>query len=199
MIKLFYSGGKTPNQPQPRPEKSLGGFLSTTPVNNGRANNLFEDASVVSSHENKSQVIGLFIVNESEAPVYQVYVGYVLPLLATSQIRLSVVGVDQIKPALEVLSSNEDLPMIGDFYDLRITDPDLAPNENGSGFTVPVLAAGASLGLWVKRTTLMSAMALTREKLAVMLAEFKAADYANINAPNESENLQIVITYNDSE
>lgn len=191
-MKLYYSGAKTPYQPQPRPEKSLGGAISNSAVSNGRANNLFSDASAVGLQEGGTELICLFLKNEGPT-VYNLYLGCLLPALSSTTVQVAVVAVDSFAPQVELLDSRGDTPYVGDFHDLLITDANLQMATNGAGFIAAEFISGGILGIWVRRKLGNALRNPTVDESEFLL--FKAGGYQNTYADAPVEQLQILLEY----
>jgi len=71
-MQLFYSGADKANYDQINPIKSLGGFISSSPVNNGGMNNLFSDLSYIELTERIPQCKAVFLKNVFETEVSEI-------------------------------------------------------------------------------------------------------------------------------
>ena len=117
-MKLYYSGANQPNTPQNDPKKSLGGYLSSTEVPNGRLNNIFNDISPVSKQFNYEEVKGVFIKNTTGAAVNNVTVYSTEGTNTDFKIQLSATTAANFK--MEQIGSSKDTPLYGDFYNVGI-------------------------------------------------------------------------------
>lgn len=74
MIKLYYTGAGMFNTAQTLASKSIGGFISNTPVPNGVANSLFTPLSLMEFYKNKKTVeyigLGLYLFFFDEEQSY---------------------------------------------------------------------------------------------------------------------------------
>lgn len=68
-MRLYYTGALIPNTIQILPEKSLGGFVSTTAISNGVANNLFPTITKTNILQNKKVIRMLALKNTTGAIV----------------------------------------------------------------------------------------------------------------------------------
>lgn len=194
MLKFYYSGAKSIGEPQPRPEKSLGGLISTSPVLNGEVNNLFEDASVVTIQEGKTQTIAIFLRNEGATPLLNLYLGYTMDSEAISSIQMGVVPVDSVTPLTERIDKPEGLPMSVEFYDLLISDATLPAAENGAGFIMESFGSGEVLALWIQRRVPITALGFDVE---AEFATFKANNYLPATTTEPAEKLEFIVYFDE--
>jgi hypothetical protein len=69
---LFYTGADTANAPQINAEKSLGGFVSGSPIPNGKLNNLFSSISKSAVLGNKTEIRMIALQNLTGATLSNV-------------------------------------------------------------------------------------------------------------------------------
>lgn len=138
-LKLYYTGGKSPGVSQKDPSLSLGAYISTQAVPNGRVSNIFGAISSLSLQKNKSQVIGLMCKNEGESSVSNIGLwftniptGYILKLAVTA------VTADLY---MESIVDRYALPFESEFYEATVDSPLIISNA---------LAAGDAFGIWIQ-------------------------------------------------
>jgi hypothetical protein len=193
MLRFYYSGAVAPNTPQNNPDKSLGGYLSGTPLPNGVLNNLFPEPSAISVQARTPQIAAVFLKNEGTTSVYNLYVGTLSSPTTPSKLEVGCVLIeDQSKPVMELISSTSELPFTVEFHNLSITHEALPAETNGSGFITEEFPAGAILGFWFKLSPLPNKGVFDFE---AALAEFKANDYQNGNIEEVTDIPQFVLTY----
>ena len=142
---LFYTGPDQPLGVQKSPEKSLGGFISSSIVPNSQLNNLYSTLTKSDVDNNYSVIRILALTNITNSPITGITIYPVLPVGSYIDIQLAVVlpFLDSCSnPNFERLSSDTSLPYYADFQDYTQSSPLV--------YSTP-LAAGASLGLFILR------------------------------------------------
>lgn len=127
-MKLFYSGAKTLGAPQFTPEKSLGGFLSSTVIPNGKVESVFSSFSNLSAQNGSVEVKGIFLQNTFSTVKTNVLVYCVYPPNPKVKIELAAITGNE----LEYLRSPQDLPYYADFYDVSVVYSSSIISINGS-------------------------------------------------------------------
>lgn len=115
-MKWYYSGAKSLDVEQRSPEKSLGGFRSSTVVPNGRINSMFNDFSSLSVNEGKSETKAFFIKNDFNTKVTGILIYATYPENPEIQFEIASVKGDE----MELLKSSSDEPYYEEFYDCRV-------------------------------------------------------------------------------
>lgn len=115
-MKWFYSGSGSLDEPQMNPEKSLGGFRSSTVVPNGRINSMFNDFSSLAIQENKVETKAFFIKNTFSNPVRNILVYATYPENPYVDFQLAAVEGNE----MEKLSSSNDIPYYSEFFDFKV-------------------------------------------------------------------------------
>jgi len=144
---IFYTGVDKFLDPQPSPNQSLGGLVSSTDIMNGSINNLFSSISELSIKNLDRQVRGVALQNTTAATI------------SVSKLYHDVVSSDPIssyRMAIVSLVQSD----CGDWY------MDKIPNETALPFGVtfitnigeanaldlPDIPAGGYIGIWIERT-----------------------------------------------
>jgi hypothetical protein len=193
-MRLYYSGAKQLNAIQTKPERSLGGFISSSQVVNGELNSLLADLSVVTQQDKTSQVICVFLRNELQTPVYNLYIGYALPVTEVLGIQIGLALVaDSLNAYTELVPKPEALPLAVDFHDLRITNPLGTPDVDGSGFVLEEFIPGEVLAIWIRR----EAVKFTEYDYETELTLFQLNSYANTGDEPDPAAFELVISYDD--
>lgn len=115
-MRLFYSGAKTLNSENFSPEKSLGGFISSTQIPNGKVESIFSNFSNMSINSGVYETKGLFIKNTFPYTVKNLLVYCVYPDQPKVQMFLSAIAGNE----LELLRSSSDDPYYVTFYDVEV-------------------------------------------------------------------------------
>lgn len=144
-MKILYSNSPKPNQMQTDPGKSLGGYLSSTPVLNGSLNNLFPSVSNQALNLKPFEVRMVGLYNESTINTHS---GISLTFtIADDSIfkyyfSISTPTVDDCGDLYEILQNSQSLPYYSEFTEI----------ESGVNYNISsLIAANNSLGLWLKR------------------------------------------------
>lgn len=144
-MRVVYSNSPKPNQPQTDPGKSLGGYLSSTPVLNGSLNNVFPSVSNQSLNLKPFEVRMLGLYNESTINTHS---GISLTFtiaddsIFTYSFSVSTPTVDDCGDLYEILQGSQSLPYYSEFTEIE------------SGVTYDLsswILPEKSLGLWLKR------------------------------------------------
>jgi hypothetical protein len=142
---LFYTGSDQPLGIQKLPEKSLGGFISSSIVPNSQLNNLYSTLTKSDIDNDYSVIRILALTNITSSTITGITIYPILPTNPYIDIQLAVVlpFVDSCGNLnFERLSSDTSLPYYADFADYTSSSPLV--------YSTP-LAAGASLGLFILR------------------------------------------------
>ena len=94
MIKLYYTTTKGVEEINTRPDLSLGGYKSSTPIPNNSVNNLFSDISIYSAIREQDEIIGVIAKNESENDIENVRFWFGFPEDCQKNIKISAVDLD---------------------------------------------------------------------------------------------------------
>lgn len=133
---LFLTGAldslsKTQNNPQTDSQKSLGGFVSSTPVPSGEINSLFGLISQHTLAEHPRETIALGLINNLEYPVKDVELRIVVNKESVALYKVAAVALND-KFAMEHINNRNAEPMDAQFYDatfqraavdIKITNP----------------------------------------------------------------------------
>lgn len=143
-MKIVYSNSSKPSQPQTDPGKSLGGYLSNTPVLNGSLNNLFPIVSNQALNLLPFEVRMLGIKNDSLITYSTISFTFTIPSdsIFKYSFGISSPTVDACGDLYEVLQSSKSLPYYSSFTEI----------ESGVQYSIDnTIATEKSLGLWLKR------------------------------------------------
>ncbi len=146
-MRFLYSGATAYLLPQNNISLSLGGFVSSTIVPNGRLNSLFSDGSYKAAKFGSVETKALILENETQAGVTGVTFGYQYSVDPDFKIEVAVVTLSN-NQSMEQLESIRDTPYYGTFYEANV-DPD---NNIDNRLDLGDIAAGSRLGIWIRRT-----------------------------------------------
>lgn len=140
MIKFYLTGGTAPNQYQVKPEKSLGGYPSLVEVINGNINSLFGRVSEFSKTNRQNDHVMIACTNTG-APLSAVSF-----IVSNDEASISVVDLSIVNPSMdnnnkivfETIANKNAIPYYAEF-------------DEGEGVSIPSLATGATVGIWLRR------------------------------------------------
>lgn len=147
-MKIYYTNQK----PQGQFDKlnlSIGGFQSSTPLINDDFENLFDNISLLSINENRTEYRGLMLFNDDSVTHTNVELWITVPVDCYSDIQLGVVSLNTDTDGnffMERLYSQNSKPVYVDQFN-EFTGIDNALN-------IGSLLAGQGVGLWFKRALL---------------------------------------------
>ncbi len=151
-MKLFLSGAKT-FEGASEPSKSLGGYPSSTEVQNGQIGNLFPNISLYTIQLNRAEVRAIVLHNEEEATLAGLKVWLVYPYDENSEDD----NIAEFELGYAVLESDG---CGGLRFPSSVTSPNALPynvtfHANAVGeenaLDLPDLESDLYLGLWLKR------------------------------------------------
>lgn len=156
---LYYSGAQTPNTPQPDYEKSLGGFVSSSPVPNGGINSIFSNISQLTLEEGAVETRAIFLKNTTGVALN---LNLWLEYLADTGMKFEVAFVEPNEQGgMEAIITSKHIPYNAAFLEPVATDPvELA------------LGIDELLGIWIKRT--VTSRSFTPDEL---FEAFEVQDY----------------------
>lgn len=109
---LANSGG----MPQDDPMKSLGGYVSISPVPNAALNSLFDLVSLKSIKERTKETIAIALINKFSKPVSDVNLKIVSSQDSVCSFKIAAVSLDE-NYCMEHISNRYSQPMMAEFYD----------------------------------------------------------------------------------
>lgn len=142
---LFYSGAEDAGLPQNVPDKSLGGYISSSPIQNGTLNNVFGTINRSDVAANKRDTRLIVIKNTTGAAVNNVKAWITGTDDSVSIIKMAAVApaLDECsKPYFEQISSRDALPFQGT---LEVKDAE------GNSLNIGTIAANGFIGIWLSR------------------------------------------------
>ena len=186
---LFYSGSVNPDNPS-SPERSLGGYCSSTQVPNGSINNLFSTITRQVIKSNTRELRLIVLKNVSGQAVNNILIYTTTPVDSYEQLRLAAVSpaYDQQcnKFFFEQLQSSDQLP-----YQATLN------SHEGVGAAISanvVLEPGKLIGIWVERTFKQT----TIDKFVTstpQCSDKAIAALEQLQLPQSDDNLQLNIDY----
>jgi hypothetical protein len=170
---LFYTGATTPNIPQPNANNSLGGYVSSTGIPNGRLANLFSTISKSDVLQNRSVIRMIALKNTTGADAVNVKI---FTNVADSHVKLKIAAV---APALD----GNGNPVFESVYDGNSLpyQATLDYHEGvGNAIDAGTIANGAVICIWIIREVDQAAFPelntdLTGKELAAILEAAQAA------------------------
>lgn len=129
-MKFFYSGANNLDDPQTLPNKSLGGYRSSTVIPNGKVNSIFNDFSNYTIQNEVVETKAIFVKNTFDIKVTGVLIYALFPDNSKVLFQISA----QSGSNIEKLNSTLDIPYYSEFLDLNVvfSKTDLNITENFS-------------------------------------------------------------------
>lgn len=121
IMRLYYTGSSKPAIPQTNPDKSLGGFMSSSLLPNDFFNNIFSDVSKLSIQNKLVETRAVALLNEEiDGDVESIRLYYIYP--ENTQIKLQVAAVRTTldncgDPVMEKIPSLRGKPLYATFYE----------------------------------------------------------------------------------
>lgn len=149
MLKLYYTTTKGEDELQPKFDRSLGGYKSSSLVKNDEFDNFFAEISNYTiAQNNQNQYIGLILKNEGAIKTnILLYFGY--PTGVYSKIYVAAVDLtddaDSVK-FMENVPTLHSSPVYAEFYEA---------DGVGNAVNLGDLAANEMMGIWFKREILV--------------------------------------------
>ncbi len=146
MISFHLTGALSHNSPQPRGDKSLGGYVSQSKIVNGALNSLFGDITQYSKQGPQDNYSLIALKNGTGSIINNMVISVDQSLVDISDISISIVipAIDQSgNPVFERISTRQDVPMYASFASQPVSVPPLLPD--------------AVIGVWIKRSIKSSA------------------------------------------
>lgn len=106
---------KSSEQPQSDVSKSLGGYISSTPVPNAALNNIFDLVSSYSIEKGQKETIAIGLINQFEKEVRNVELKIVTDIDVEATYKIAAVSCSNYQ--MEQIANRYQEPMLADFYD----------------------------------------------------------------------------------
>ena len=140
MLSILYTGGLLANQQQSIGTSSMGGYISLTPIPNGRANSLFSDTCYYQKNTTECRLIG--IKAQAAVTSLQIWINNQDPLVSYEVAVVAPTADVCGDLCFEKLSKSSDIPLYAVFTETNINTPIIIGN----------LVVNQIIGLWIKRT-----------------------------------------------
>lgn len=115
---LLLSGASSPNFQQKDTEKSLGGYISITPVPNIKVNSLFSNISQINLRDGSEEFIGIFIKNNSTKKITDLKITNIYSRFfeqKNNQADFSFAFVEVVNEAIEIIPNKNSQPFYAEF------------------------------------------------------------------------------------
>ena len=145
-MQLFYTVSSKPEDVQPKPSLSLGGYKSSSPLQSNLMGTMFGDISMYTVKNSYSNnYIALVLKNTTGVDVTNVMFSFTIP--STSYAAFNVAAVGMIADsdgnlAMEQVQTNMSKPISATFY---------SANGVANAVNIGSILAGGQIGLWVER------------------------------------------------
>lgn len=144
---LYYSGASVPNSQQNLPEKSLGGYISSTVISNSILNNIFSTVSKSVVEKNKRDTRLICLTNNTGSTIYncKIWIDNTVDNNHSNIIMAAVApAIDNCNNSyFEQIQSTEALP-----YQATLSPA----NGEVNAINIGEIASGESIGIWVSRS-----------------------------------------------
>lgn len=123
-MMLYLTGAQTPltksggASPQSDVNKSLGGYISSSPVPNGALNIVFDLISAYTLEKRTPETLAFALVNKFDRPVTDVELKIVTDEGNQAQFRIAAVAVDSESMTMEHISNRYEQPINAQFHDV---------------------------------------------------------------------------------
>lgn len=108
---------KTQDNPQSDSSRSLGGYISSTPVPNAALNTLFDLISSYTLEKKPKETIAIGLINQFDKPVKDVELKIVTNENNEAVFKIAAVAVSSDDYAMEQIANRYQEPMLAEFYD----------------------------------------------------------------------------------
>lgn len=108
---------KTQDNPQTDAAKSLGGYISSTPVPNAALNSIFDLISAYTLEKRQKETIAIGLINQFDKEVKDVELKIVTDENHEAIFKIAAVAVSTDNYAMEHITNRYQEPMLADFYD----------------------------------------------------------------------------------
>ena len=106
---------KSSEQPQSDVSKSLGGYISSTPVPNAALNNIFDLVSSYSIEKGQKETLAIGLINQFDKEVKNVELKIVTDIDVEATYKIAAVSCSNYQ--MEQIANRYQEPMLADFYD----------------------------------------------------------------------------------
>lgn len=108
---------KTQDNPQTDAAKSLGGYISSTPVPNSALNSLFDLISAYTLEKRQKETIAIGLINQFDKEVKDIELKIVTDENHEAIFKIAAVAVSTDNYAMEHIANRYQEPMLAEFYD----------------------------------------------------------------------------------
>lgn len=182
---LYYTNSLKPLEEQNQPSRSVGGFISTSPVGNDLFGAVFSEISKLDEEELTPETVCLAFKNEQDVPIYNIKFTFYLDDNAISNLSVGfeAASVDDCSNKFfESIPNTRSKPI----------QTTLSAVTDGITFEVAELASGDYLGVWLRRE--IDSGAVT-PKSCDQLYE----DYQNDVSPETTEEISLEIDWSEDQ
>lgn len=140
-MKLYYTVSSRQDALQAKPNLSLGGFKSSSPVSNSVFNSLFGDLSLLSLERANKEYIGLVLKNDLLQATDTIKIWLEPALNGYCKYRVAVVELSTTNE-MEAIPTLYSQPMYAEFYEV---------NSEEESISIPSMIVGEMYGIWIER------------------------------------------------
>ena len=141
-MRLYYTVSSREDDVQAKSILSLGGFKSSTPVQNNVFNNLFSDLSLFSLEKASTEYVALMLVNERKVTTTNIKLWLENITDSYCKYRVSVVELSTVK-VMERIPTINSMPFYAEFYEVGSVE---------EAISIPNMVVGSMFGIWIERS-----------------------------------------------
>lgn len=145
-MRLYYTVSGIPLKEQSKPNLSLGGYQSATPVRNGSIGGVFGDISMYTvKNNNQNQYIALMLKNELAQNIENIKLWFTYNDTCYSILKIAVVDLasdESGSQLMEQIRSYSEQPIYATFVDATVD----------SKADLGAMNSGEMVGVWLQRT-----------------------------------------------
>ena len=149
-MKLYYTVSSAPEDVQLKPDLSLGGYKSSTPMPSSELGNMFGDISMYTvKNGNQNQYIGLIAKNELDVDIENIKVWFTFNTNCYSLLKISAIDLSVDSDGnymMERVKTIFSKPIYSDFKEASTEETAV---DLGS------LLKGEFFGIWIERSLLL--------------------------------------------
>lgn len=144
-MKILYTNAQEPLGDQRDPLISLGGYVSSTPVPNDLAGNLFSDISEIASQEISRETKAIALLNNTGSEISSLSAWIEFDDISYVDVEIAFAAINQNggAPFMERIANLKASPFSADFQEA---------SENDKLILMDPIQDGEYVGLWIRRT-----------------------------------------------
>jgi len=176
------------DEAQSSPQKSLGGYKSSNFIDNDMFGNFFTDITQYTIGQNRNEYIGLILKNTTGGAITGAKIWTVTPATSYSKIEIGV----QLSLSTDA-DGNKYMEYVQSINSKPV-QPTIAERElEGNALAIGDMIADAEVGIWIKRSLLISVIEADQEDLVERSGDAQSL-YQEI-VKGTSDSIEVKISY----